>query len=351
MFLGLNSEEKHGKQAVVNQTLSKMFCNFKRSDTTVATKDYNPNQLYFQATSYKRLEEFNKINKATMWQADHVNITRDCDGFKKLSDITQTQLISILVFFANAEYMITEALESDFKTIFQDHHIAEYLCYQEAFEREHARTYAKILSGIFKNSLELKPYLDNIPGATSDKIKWMRRWFSPETSILEKVVAMVCSEGILFQSSFAFIFKLQHDAADLPGIVTANEYISRDEANHCQFFTFMFNKLVEAYVGDIKLERFDDIFAEAIDVECKFIEMIFKEGDFCGISLEDVKLYIHHVGNIIKRGCHLPTINTTLPTSMNFMVQYSLPTKHNFFETQPTEYISGVDVDLSFIEN
>lgn len=331
-----------------------MFLPFGPNARVVYGEEYNEEEQFYRNTSNKELQEFIKRNLTSFWNADHVDTSRDkfgLDTLRQTDDVTAEKIIQILVFFASAEAPIAERLARDFSVMFKHAQVNEYFVMQQMYETEHSKTYGKILNGLCVSSQEQQRRIADTPRATRNKLDWMERHIGERTNLMIKVAMMVISEGIFFQTSFALIFLIQRKNVILPGVTTANDYIAKDEANHCQFYSWLFREMSKVYLGNVNDLGIMKLFDEAVDLECQFAEMLFgEEEEFLGVTIEEMKAYIRHVGQIVKMGCGLEKVeNLTCP--LDFMSEYAAPIKQNFFENQATVYNSAPVCKSTLLES
>ena len=93
------------------------------------------------------------------------------------------------------------------------------------------------------------------------------RWMGSASPLCDRLVAFSAVEGILFSASFAVIYWYK-DKGLFPGLVSSNEFISRDEALHTDFAVAIHSHLVEQTKGS----KIATIIKEAVDAECMFVK-------------------------------------------------------------------------------
>lgn len=177
--------------------------------------------------------------------------------------------------------------------------------------------------GVFDYLSKLKPI--------QRKIQWTRKWTESSSSTLaHNIIAMVITEGVFFSSSFAFIYWLK-SLNEFHGLSHYNDYISRDEALHCEFGWTFYNNYVreKLLVDDVK-----KMFTEAVDIEIEFFENVTT-----GVYGEMTKMscYIKYMADFILEKLNIePVYGAENPYA--FMRNLSIRTKPNMFERTNTEY-------------
>jgi ribonucleoside-diphosphate reductase beta chain len=166
-------------------------------------------------------------------------------------------------------------------------------------------------------------------------------------SFAQRLLAFVCVEGIFFSGSFCAIYWLKNRGL-MPGLATANEFISRDENMHSEFAISLYKMLEER----IEESVVHSIFKEAVDIEKEFITESLPVS-LIGMNCKLMSQYIEYVADrwLVLLG------NNKLYNAQNpfgFMELISVNTKTNFFENTVSEYnkagvgTSSDDRELSF---
>ena len=126
-------------------------------------------------------------------------------------------------------------------------------------------------------------------------------------------------------------FELKKKAI-LSGLCLSNEFISRDEALHCEHAILLYSKLEQK----LNRNQISDIIKEAVEIEKEFIT----EAIPCrliGMNSTLMSQYIEFVADrlVLQLG-YDKIYNTKNP--FNFMEIISLDRKTNFFENKVSEY-------------
>jgi len=223
---------------------------------------------------------------------------------------------------------------------------AFYSC-QIMMEQIHNETYSLLIDAYISKKEEkdeLFNAVENFP-CISKKADWAMRYMDREANNFStRLVAFAVVEGIFFSSAFASIFWIKKKAI-LSGLCLSNEFISRDEALHCEFAILLYSKL------ERKLNRNEiyDIIKEAVEIEKEFIiEAI--PCRLIGMNSTLMSQYIEFVADrlVLQLG-YEKVYNTKNP--FDFMQMISLERKTNFFENRVSEYaLSNKTIDDSIFD-
>ncbi len=162
------------------------------------------------------------------------------------------------------------------------------------------------------------------------KIAWINKW--KKSSYSNIILALAATECILFSSSFAIIFHFKKKGY-FPGLCEANEYISRDEGLHFKFGVAMYESLS---LKD-STNQILTIALEAYAIEKNFINYIYENGNFIGLTSYQLLNYVQFITDFFLSSLGEKkyfNISNPLP----YMENISLEGKSNMFERKVTEY-------------
>jgi ribonucleotide reductase beta subunit family protein with ferritin-like domain len=167
----------------------------------------------------------------------------------------------------------------------------------------------------------------------TDEMKAALHFFTKSRpSFGQRLLAFVCVEGIFFAGSFCAIYWLKNRGL-MPGLSTANEFISRDENTHTEFAIELY-KLLDERVDESTVHA---IFKEAVDIEKEFVTESLPVS-LIGMNCTLMKEYIEYIADrwLILLG-YSKIYNTKNP--FTFMEMIGLNSKSNFFEVLNSSYL------------
>jgi len=281
---------------------------------------------------YKRL-------MSTFWLPEDITLDQDViDYNEKLTDDERYYLDNILGFFSSADCIVNLNLLSTFSVEITSVEAACFLTAQAAQENVHAEVYSLFIDRLVRDEKrkdELFNALEKCP-AIAQKAKWALKWSTPELSLATRLVAWSVIEGLLFAASFAAIafFKTR---GLLPGLATANEYISRDESLHCSFAAECLYK--DHIVNKLPKEQVWAIVSEAVDIEDVFVTESLPVR-LIGMSADDMKKYVRFCANRLMGSLGVPPLysdqEATCPWDWVQLISTGGST--NFFEKKVADY-------------
>lgn len=327
---------------------------------------------------HHNLWDFYKRHLATFWTVEEIKLSDDLtDWNSKLNENEKHFIKHVLAFFAASDGIVNENLVVNFYNEVQIPEARQYYTVQMMIESIHAETYAVLIDTYIINSEEksnLFRAIETIP-AVKKKAQWAIKWIEEGSTLqqtipqefmesynflvnmnnvsdnplnskhiealefltrgrpnfAQRLLAFVCVEGIFFSGSFCAIYWLKNRGL-MPGLATANQFISRDENLHTEFAIELY-KLVQ---NKLSQEVVFNIFKDAVDIEKEFIRdslPVSLIGMNCNLMCE----YIEYVADrwLVLLG-YEKLYNSQNPFS--FMEMISVNTKTNFFENVVDSY-------------
>jgi ribonucleoside-diphosphate reductase beta chain len=321
---------------------------------------------------HHNLWDFYKRHISTFWTVEEVLLTDDLSDWKKLNDNERYFIKNVLAFFAASDGIVNENLVLNFYNEVQIAEARQFYAVQMMIEAVHGEQYSLLIDTYINDTTEKNKLLnavETIP-AVRRKAEWAMKWieegsalqnmipekhmqtlqflqgfddFSQDVqdalsfltkerpSFAQRLLAFVCVEGIFFSGSFCAIYWLKNKGL-MPGLATANEFISRDEGLHAEFAIELYKMLD----NQLSQETAHNIFKEAVDIEKEFITQSLPVS-LLGMNSDLMSQYIEFVADrwLVMLG-YDKLYNSENP--FGFMEMISVNTKENFFETRVSQY-------------
>jgi len=294
----------------------------------------NPDRFVLFPIEHQDLWEYYNIEKAAMWTAEELDLSKDIDHWEnKLTDNERFFIKNVLAFIDASDGIVNENLAINFLNEVQYTEAKFFYGFQVMMENIHSHVYSLLIDTYIKDIKERHKCFKAIEymPPVKKKADWALKWIESE-SFVERLLAFVAVEGIFFSGSFCSIFYLKSRGL-MPGLCDSNAFISRDEALHCDFAIHLLNNHI---VNKPSKEKIKEILLSALDIEKEFI-LESLPVSLIGMNADLMKQYLEFVvdGLLSQLNCE-KVFNTKNP--FEFMNQIALKTKQNFFEGRSTEY-------------
>lgn len=304
-------------------------------------------QYTFLPTQFPHILDLAQKQEDKFWKVHELDFTTDQKQWSELTDNERYFLEVVLAFFAGSDGIVLENLLSRFSEEINIPEVNYFYTFQAHMENIHSRAYSLMIDALIKNESrknEIFNAIDTIP-CVGKKAKWALKWINGQrdgdiessgSSIMTRLLAFACVEGIFFSGSFCALFWLKKRGL-LPGLTHANELISRDEGMHTDFAVAVY-KLLHEHFGFRRrnTDEVYELFKDAVTIEKEFI-MDALSCELIGMNKDLMSKYIEFVADrLLTQFGYEKMYNTQNP--FQWMVAMSIDGKTNFFEKRVGEY-------------
>ena len=281
------------------------------------------------------------------WRAEEIDLSKDLNDWKTMTNDEQHFVKMILAFFAASDGLVLENLASRFMSDVQISEARAFYGFQIAMENIHSQTYSLLIDTYIRDEEEKHKLFNAIENFSCIKKKadWAKKWISDNrSSFAARLVAFAAIEGIFFSAAFSSIYWIKKRGL-MPGLTFSNELISRDEALHTEFAVLLYSKLQRK----LPKKRIYEIIQEAVEIEKEFITDAIP----CRMIGMNTKLMTQYIEFVADRLClqlgYDKIYNSQNP--FDFMELISIESKVNFFERTNAEYaLANKTVDKDIFE-
>lgn len=325
---------------------------------------------HYKPMNYPWAYEAYKQQQQMHWLPEEVPLRDDItDWNKNLSSSEKNLLTQLFRFFTQGDIAVAEGYLHKYIPIFA--HQPELSMMLSSFanmEAIHIDSYSLLLDTVGMPEVEYQAfreysamkakydYLDNTNMLCYTDYNRADGAISVEgIESLAKGLAIYSAftEGLQLFSSFAILlnFPRHNKMKGMGQIVT---FSIRDESLHIESMIKLFHTLVQEFpyiwTDELKQSLYQAC-KDMVDLEDKFIDLVFEQGDLEGLTKEEVKQYIRYIADrrLLQLGLKtnykvkvnpLPWIDSTLNGLEHV----------NFFEQRATEYSRGVITGWDRIE-
>ena len=277
--------------------------------------------------------DFYKLHSAAHWVAEEIDLSKDVNDWKTLTEDEKYYLKYGLAFFAGSDFIINESQKKDSECV----EVLEYNFFNDdkiSRENVHSITYANLLETYVTDEREkenLKHAVKTIP-SVKQKAEWMREYINNGTFV-ERLVAGAIMEGIFFSGTFCAIFWLRKRGL-MSALCDANEFIARDEGIHRDFNCYVYRELIKNKLPEDLLIK---MVKRAVEIEKEFVTESLPVR-LVGMNSEMMCQYIEYVADhLCLNLIHKRIFHVENPFD-DWMNAISLKVKADFFVHRPTAY-------------
>jgi ribonucleotide reductase beta subunit family protein with ferritin-like domain len=291
-----------------------------------------------------------------MWTAEEINFKDDKAHFKTLNKNEQHFLKMVLAFFAASDGIVNMNLGERFLLEVQFNEAKVAYSYQMMMENIHSLVYSRMLENIIENDEEREKLFNavkTIP-AVKDMADWAFKWIESSERFAFRVVAFAIVEGVFFSGAFGAIWWFKKykgkGKAFMPGLVASNDFIARDEGQHCSFACLLYNNYVKKKLSQVEMKA---IMEDGVKIAKVFI-IDSLPCKLIGMNAEKMCQYIEYTADQL-----LSNLNHSMIYKVDnpypFMKLIGGTTKTNFFEDRENAYrdayVGNEDTSLAYDED
>lgn len=283
---------------------------------------------------HKPIWDMYKMMQAAFWTSEEIDWSHDKYDFDKLNLNEQKFIKYVLAFFSSSDTIVNINLGERLCQEVQPLEAKIAYQFQMMMENIHSETYSLQIDNIITDHKEktlILNSIENIP-CVKQKMNWMLKWSKDDNvDFATRLVVQIISEGLFFSGSFCSIFWLKQKNI-MPGLVSSNELIARDENMHTRYSILLYDMIQ----NKLSQEKVHQMFREAVETEKVFIcESL--PCSLLGMNKELMEQYIKFVADVLLVQMKYDKIfNVSNPFS--WMEMISIEGKTNFFEHRPTQY-------------
>lgn len=306
----------------------------------ILTEDRNRFTLY--PIKYQKAYKWYKDLQKARWVYDELSglMAIDKRHFAEyLNDDERYFIKYILAFFASSDGIVNENLVERFRQEIKVPEIKAFYSEQISQEETHNETYSELIKNLIPNTdeqLYLFEAIDTIP-IIKKKGDWALKWINSDRPFAERLIAFAAIEGISFSGAFCAIFWLRKrttmQEALLPGLVKANQFISRDEGFHRDFGCFLYRELI---VNKLSNERIYEIINELVQLEIEFCTESLPVG-LIGMNATLMTQYIKYVADHLLTEMGVKSLYD-VDNPFPWIETISMPVRENGFEQTTSNY-------------
>ena len=307
--------------------------NFENNNKPEPLLDPKENRLALFPLKYPEIWKAYEIQQAAFWTSGEIDFSSDLTDFHKLNEDEQFFIKNILAFFSQSDSIVNINLAENFTREVQVKEAVIAYQWQIMMENIHTEVYSLQIENIITDKVEKERILNGVETipCIGEKAKWAFEWIESDAPFSQRLIAFAIMEGVFFSGSFCSIFWLKSKNL-MPGLITSNELIARDEGMHtsfaCMLYKHILNKLPEKTVHYM--------FIEAVNIEIEFICKSLS-CKLLGMNSDLMTQYIKFVGDrlLLMLGYNkIWKVENPFP----WMESISMEGKTNFFEQRVTQY-------------
>ena len=235
------------------------------------------------------------------WLPRDVPLHTDVKDWQDLSDTERNLLTQIFRLFTQSDVDVGSGYIDRYMRIFKKPEARMMMCSFANMESIHQHAYSLLLDTVGMPDLAYKAFSEYEELANKHEyindIKTTRK----DKKSIAKTLAVYSAftEGLQLFSSFAILLNFPR-FGKMKGMGQIVTYSIRDESMHVEAMTKLFRQFIQEnldiWTDDFKKEIYD-ICRQMVDLEDKFLDLVFEMGDIQGLTKEDMYAYNRYIAD------------------------------------------------------
>lgn len=298
------------------------------------------------------------------WVHDEIACTKDHADFRMLSPSMKHAYTSVLNKLIFLDSIQGRGILQTIGSVVTNPEFESCMTEWQRFEiSRHSRSYTHILRSVYDNPSEVFDSSFSIPvllDLANDVSQYYEDCFKTVTeyhcglasiedtkrAIIKMLVEINILEGVRFYSGFATIWSMHYSQGLMERTSKILQLICRDENLHLGVTQHLLNILAHnkdegfteifAELGDYIKDRYDTVY----DQECLWVDYLFKEGEFLGMSADLAKMYLKYLVYVRLRAISPRSVSGEAPTNPLKWINSYISFDQNFVPLQESEVIN-----------
>ena len=305
----------------------------------LATRDY------YKPFDYPWMFDYYSQQNQMHWFPEDVPLHNDVKDWQSLADNEKNLLTQIFRLFTQSDVDVSSGYVDRYMRIFKKPEARMMMGAFNNMESIHQHAYSLLLDTVGMPEIEYKAfaeyeamadkheYIDNVKVTKGDKRS------------IAKALAVYSgfTEGLQLFSSFIVLLNFPR-FGKMKGMGQIITYSIRDESLHVEAMTKLFREFIkeniEIWTDDFKKEIYQAC-RDMVELEDRFLDLVFEMGDIEGLTKEEVLQYIRYIADrrLLQLGLKP---NYGVKDNPLLWLDEVLGVEHqNFFEGRATAYMKA----------
>ena len=305
----------------------------------LATRDY------YKPFDYPWMFDYYSQQNQMHWFPEDVPLHNDVKDWQSLDDSEKNLLTQIFRLFTQSDVDVSSGYVDRYMRIFKKPEARMMMGAFNNMESIHQHAYSLLLDTVGMPEIEYKAfaeyeamadkheYIDNVKVTKGDKRS------------IAKALAVYSgfTEGLQLFSSFIVLLNFPR-FGKMKGMGQIITYSIRDESLHVEAMTKLFREFIkeniEIWTDDFKKEIYQAC-RDMVELEDRFLDLVFEMGDIEGLTKEEVLQYIRYIADrrLLQLGLKP---NYGVKDNPLLWLDEVLGVEHqNFFEGRATAYMKA----------
>ena len=300
---------------------------------------------YYKPFEHPWMFDYYSQQNQMHWFPEDVPLHNDVKDWQQLGESEKNLLTQIFRLFTQSDVDVGSGYVDRYMKIFKKPEARMMMGAFHNMESIHQHAYSLLLDTVGMPELEYKAFAEY--EAMADKHEYIDavRVTKGDRQSIAKALAIYSAftEGLQLFSSFIVLLNFPR-FGKMKGMGQIITYSIRDESMHVEAMTKLFREFIqeniELWTDDFKAEIYQAC-REMVDLEDRFLDLVFEQGDIRGLTKKEMQQYIRYIADrrLLQLGLK-PNYNVK-DNPLNWLDDVLGVEHQNFFEGRATTYMKA----------
>ena len=300
---------------------------------------------YYKPFDHPWMFDYYSQQNQMHWFPEDVPLHNDVKDWQTMTDKEKNLLTQIFRLFTQSDVDVGAGYVDRYMRIFKKPEARMMMSSFANMESIHQHAYSLLLDTVGMPEVEYKAFAEY--EAMADKHEYINavKVTKGDKKSIAKALAIYSgfTEGLQLFSSFIILLNFPR-FGKMKGMGQIITYSIRDESMHVEAMTKLFREFmqenIDLWTDDFKAEIYQAC-REMVDLEDRFLDLVFEQGDIPGLTKKEMQQYIRYIADRRLLQLGLKTNYNVKENPLNWLDDVLGVEHQNFFEGRATTYMKA----------
>ena len=300
---------------------------------------------YYKPFDHPWMFDYYSQQNQMHWFPEDVPLHNDVKDWQTMTDEEKNLLTQIFRLFTQSDVDVGAGYVDRYMRIFKKPEARMMMSSFANMESIHQHAYSLLLDTVGMPEVEYKAFSEY--EAMADKHEYINavKVTKGDKKSIAKALAIYSgfTEGLQLFSSFIILLNFPR-FGKMKGMGQIITYSIRDESMHVEAMTKLFREFIQEnidlWTDDFKAEIYQAC-REMVDLEDRFLDLVFEQGDIPGLTKSEMQQYIRYIADRRLLQLGLKTNYNVKENPLNWLDDVLGVEHQNFFEGRATTYMKA----------
>ena len=300
---------------------------------------------YYKPFDHPWMFDYYSQQNQMHWFPEDVPLHNDVKDWQTMTDEERNLLTQIFRLFTQSDVDVSSGYVDRYMKLFKKPEARMMMGAFNNMESIHQHAYSLLLDTVGMPEVEYKAFAEY--EAMADKHEYINavKVAKGDKKSIAKALAVYSgfTEGLQLFSSFIILLNFPR-FGKMKGMGQIITYSIRDESMHVEAMTKLFREFmqenIDLWTDDFKREIYQAC-REMVDLEDRFLDLVFEQGDIPGLTKKEMQQYIRYIADRRLLQLGLKTNYGVKENPLNWLDDVLGVEHQNFFEGRATTYMKA----------